>query len=129
MKKEENIKAVRDELRARNIEFALTNNWTKLLTLLKDHEGDSKYFKPVIDHGRFITNDAQRPEQEVIRVQFSKLKKDDNYESVLQELRARNITYEEGEQWRNLLTLLKLDEGDDKFFTPSTPIENFKISP
>ena len=62
MKKEENIKAVRDELRARNIEFALTNNWKTLLTLLKDHEGDSKYFKPVIAHGRFITNDAQIPQ-------------------------------------------------------------------
>ena len=128
MKKEENIKSVRDELSARNIQFSNKDNWTKLLTLLKEDEGDGKFFKPVIEYNRFITNDAQRPEEEVIRIQFSKLKRNENYEPIIQELRARNINFGNETQWRNLLTLLKDDEGDQKFFKPSTPIANFKIS-
>ena len=46
IKKDDNIKQVRDVLRARNISFELKDNWTHLIALLKKDEGDNKYFPP-----------------------------------------------------------------------------------
>ena len=86
------------------------------------------YFKPVTDFNQFITSDTQRSKEPVIRVQYSKLKRDNNFESIINELREQSIDYGSKRAWRNLLTLLKEDEGDNKFFTSVTPIENFKIS-
>ena len=58
MRKEENMKSVRDELRAQNIVFEKSDTWTTLLTLLKKDKGDLKYSKPKIEYSRFITKNA-----------------------------------------------------------------------
>ena len=110
------MKAVRDELRARSIAFENSNNWTKILTLLKEHERDSNYFKPITDHRKFITSDAQRSEEERVQIQYSKLRRKHNFESIISELNKRKIAYEAGTQWEILLTLIKEDEGNSIFF-------------
>ena len=123
------MKAVRNKLCAQNINFENSDNWKKLLTLLKEHEGNNKYFKTVTNFKEFITSDSQRSEEPVIHVQCSKLKRDDNFESIINKLKERNFDYGSNRVWRKLLTLLKEDEGDNKFFTLVTPIKNFKIRP
>ena len=56
MKKGENIEAVRNELIARGLgtQFDEKTNWTKLLGLLKTHEGNNKYFCPVTPYNNFM---------------------------------------------------------------------------
>ena len=56
MKKEHNMIAVRNELLARNIMFDDETKWTSLLKLLKENEGDNKYFKPLTDYDAFKWN-------------------------------------------------------------------------
>ena len=128
LKRDENIMQIRRELEARRVNFEASDNWTRLLTLLKENENDQKYFKPVTDYQVFITNDLQRPSVEVQRVQISRLKKDDNMEAVRGELRARNLSFDESATWTQLLTILKTDENDTRYFTPRTSIDSFIIS-
>ena len=64
MKKDDNMKQVRDELRARNVPFELNDNWTHLISLLKKDEGDDKYFFPKTDYSAFIVSDLQHPEDD-----------------------------------------------------------------
>ena len=60
---------------------------------LKKNKGDLKYFKPKIEYSRFITNNVQRSEDEVIWIQYSKLKQNENYESIIEELQVQNISF------------------------------------
>lgn len=78
MKKEDNMKAVREELKARQVAFEKSDGWMKLLTLLKAHEGDNKYFSPVTDYDNFVSSDMQRTDKEVSKIQYSLLKKSEN---------------------------------------------------
>ena len=127
LKRDENIMQIQRELEARRVNFEASDNWTRLLTLLKENENDQKYFKPVTDYQVFITNDLQRPSVEVQRVQISRLKKDDNMEAVRGELRARNFSFNESATWTKLLTILKKDMNDTRYFTPRTSIDSFII--
>ena len=56
MKKEHNLAAVRNELIRRNITFNEQTNWTALLKMLKENEGDKKYFKPLTNYDGFKWN-------------------------------------------------------------------------
>ena len=55
MKKIENLDAVRNELIARGLgaPFDEKTTWTNLLTLLKTHEGDKRYFTPLTSYNTF----------------------------------------------------------------------------
>ena len=121
---------MRRELQARNLSFEQTDNWTTLLNILKAHEGDNKFFKPLTGFENFVTSDHQRPEDDRIeRITFSRLRKNDNIEAVRDELRSRDITcFTEQTNWKDLLTLLKKHEGHQKLFTPCLSIDHFVIS-
>ena len=56
MKKEHNLAAVRNKLSERNILFNEQTNWTTLLKLLKQNEGDKKYFRPHTNYDQFKWN-------------------------------------------------------------------------
>ena len=50
--------AIRNELTARGMgeRFNVETNWTNLLKLLKEHEKDKKYFRPLTDYDAFKWN-------------------------------------------------------------------------
>ena len=48
------------------------------------------------------------------------------FDSVRAEVLARHIAFPPDINWRDLIKLLKNDEGDPKFFTPITNYDNFK---
>ena len=56
MKKDQNMIAVRNELLARNVMFDDETKWIALLKLLKENEGDKKYFKPLTNYDAFKWN-------------------------------------------------------------------------
>ena len=55
MKRDHNIDFVREELRTRGLErsFDMRTKWTSLLLLLKENEGNTKYFKSVTPYENF----------------------------------------------------------------------------
>ena len=63
MKKLANIDPVRNELRARSVEFETSTGWKALIKLLKEHENESndnsheKYFFPLTDYNNFVWNE------------------------------------------------------------------------
>ena len=59
------------------------------------------------------------------------MKRDDSLEAVKNELRARDFDNEllENKNWKDLIKILKDNEGDKTFFTPVTNYNNFKWSP
>ena len=70
------MKQVRKELKAKNIDFELSYTWTKVLTKLKYHKGNTKYFKPVTEYDCFVWTDLNNyGEKAVSKIQFSRLKK------------------------------------------------------
>ena len=56
MKKAYNLEAVRDECTAREIEFDATTNWTNLVKMIKEHEGDNRFFTPLTNYDCFKWN-------------------------------------------------------------------------
>ena len=58
LKKVHNMEAIRNELTARGMgeHFNAETNWTNLLKLLKEHEKDKKYFRPLTDYDAFKWN-------------------------------------------------------------------------
>ena len=56
--KSHNLDAVRDEVTARGIVFLPTTNWTSLLKIIKENEGNNKFFKPLTDYTNFKWNDS-----------------------------------------------------------------------
>lgn len=58
LKKVHNMDAIRNELTARGMgeRFNAATNWTNLLKLLKEHEKDNKYFRPLTDYDAFKWN-------------------------------------------------------------------------
>ena len=46
LRKNENIAVIREELTLRNVDHQTTTNWTQLLTLLKENEGNMRSFLP-----------------------------------------------------------------------------------
>ena len=63
MKKLENMEPVREELRARSVEFEMSSGWKELINLLKEHENKTnqnshvKYFFPLTAYNNFIWNE------------------------------------------------------------------------
>ena len=71
--KEKNVKQVRRELNTRGVAFDLTDSWTKLLTKLKEHEEDQKYFKPVTAYDAFVWTELNNyNHKKVSKVQYSR---------------------------------------------------------
>ena len=56
MKKAYNLEAVRNECTARGIAFDTTTNWTNLINMIKEHEGDNRYFTPLTNYDFFKWN-------------------------------------------------------------------------
>ena len=56
MKKAYNLEAVRNECTARGIPFDTTTNWTNLVKMIKEHEGDNRYFTPLTNYDFFKWN-------------------------------------------------------------------------
>eukprot|EP00957_Ditylum_brightwellii_P187463 14276791-Ditylum_brightwellii.AAC.1 len=58
MKKDNNIEAIQQELQARGLgdKFDGNTKWKILLVLLKENEGNEKYFKPVARYEHFKWN-------------------------------------------------------------------------
>ena len=52
MKKIHNVEQIRSESAARGLQYKFNEqtNWTELLKILKAHENDKKYFKPLINY-------------------------------------------------------------------------------
>ena len=46
-------------------------------------------------------------------------------QQVKAELNARNVNYDDIHNWTDLLNLLKVNKGDQKYFKPLTPYESF----
>ena len=65
------------------------------------------------------------------RIQIHKMKRDKNIEAVMSELQARGLghIFDDKATWTNLLTLLKTDEGDKKYFRPRIAYDSFKWLP
>ena len=61
LKKEPNFDAVRAEVLARHIAFPPDINWRDLIKLLKNHEGDPKFFTPVTNYDHFKWNESHFP--------------------------------------------------------------------
>ena len=53
LRKNENIAVIREELTLRNVDHQTTTNWTQLLTLLKENEGNMRSFLPRQPKERF----------------------------------------------------------------------------
>ena len=56
--KAHNLDAVCAEVTARGIAFLPTTNWTSLLKIIKEHEGNTKFFKPLTDYTNFKWNES-----------------------------------------------------------------------
>ena len=53
LRKNDKINIVREELTMRNVAFESTTNWTNLLTLLKENEGNLRSFLPHLPKDQF----------------------------------------------------------------------------
>ena len=60
------------------------------------------------------------------KIQYAKLLRDHNIEQIRRECDSRNLQYNETTNWRNLIKLIKQNEGDNKYFTPRTDYCLFK---
>ena len=130
MPMDRNFQQVRAELRARGVSFSLQDNWSALIKKLQDHEGDKKYFSPVTKYENFVWNDLHKEREEVSKITISSLRKNENIENIRSELSARNVAFDNSTSWKDLLTLLKDDEGGNrKEFAPRIPFERFVITP
>ena len=56
------------------------------------------------------------------------MKRDENIKATRSKLRARGLgqNFDDKATWKNLLTLLKKDEGDRKYFRPRIAYDSFK---
>ena len=50
MKKVHNMQAVRNECIARGISFEITTNWKKIINMIKEHEGNPRYFTSLTNY-------------------------------------------------------------------------------
>ena len=63
MKKKDNMDAVKNELKARLVDYESSTGWRELISLLKGHEkktnadAHEKYFLPVTEYNNFRWND------------------------------------------------------------------------
>ena len=62
------------------------------------------------------------------KIQYEKMKRDENINQVWLELQAHNIQFNRTDNWTQLFTLLKSYEGDDKYFKLVTAFSNFVTS-
>ena len=60
------------------------------------------------------------------KIQYHKLKKAHNLEQVRNELKERELPFDQTTNWTALLKILKEDEQDKKYFKPRTNYDNFK---
>ena len=60
------------------------------------------------------------------KIQYGKMKKDDNLEQVRRECDKRNLRYDANTNWTSLIKFIKEDEHDNKYFTPKTDYNLFK---
>lgn len=60
------------------------------------------------------------------KIQYAKLIKKHNMQQIKDELNARGITYDHQTNWTDMIKKLKNDEGDNKFFHPRIPYDNYK---
>ena len=60
------------------------------------------------------------------KIQYAKLLRDHNIEYIQKESDSCNLQYNETTNWRDLIKLIKQDEGDNKYFTPRTEYCLFK---
>ena len=66
------------------------------------------------------------------KIQYGKMRKNDNIEAVREELKARLVDFDSNTGWKDMIKLLKTHEkrtnavAHDKYFSPSTPYTNFK---
>ena len=56
--KDSNVDQVRRECDARKLQYTLSTNWTSLIKLIKTHEGDDKFFKPLTEYSAFKWNET-----------------------------------------------------------------------
>ena len=80
------------------------------------------------DYDNFVSIDMQQSDKEVSKIQHSFLKKNDNVAPIQDELRAHEVHFYKTTLWKDLLTCLKEDKGDNKLFQNIVPTEQFKIS-
>ena len=60
------------------------------------------------------------------KIQYAKLKKISNMDAIKSELRACELTYTNNTIWTTMTNAIKAQEGDNKFFTPSTNYDSLK---
>ena len=56
LKKAYNLDAIRKECLARGLQFDNSTNWKSLISMIKNHEKDNKYFKPLTNYNSFKWN-------------------------------------------------------------------------
>ena len=56
LKKAHNLNAIRKECLARGLQFDNSTNWKSLISMIKNHEKDNKYFKPLTNYNSFKWN-------------------------------------------------------------------------
>ena len=106
----------------------MSDTWTHLISLLKTHDGNPKYFFLVTDYDGFVVNDLQISKDNGIeRIKYSEIRRNENIAAIWDELRMRNITFDSNDNWTNLLTKLKENEGNEREFKPSLPIDRVKV--
>ena len=110
------MKAVREELKARQVAFEKKWWLDEIIYLAKSAKGDNKYFSSGTDYNNFVSSDMQQSDKEVSKIQYSFLKKNYNLAPIWDELRACEVHFDETTLWKDLLTCLKEDEGDNNFF-------------
>ena len=128
MRRDDNFFQVRKELQARNVPFALDDNWSSLLLKLKQHEGNDKYFLLVTGHDQFIEGQPDREDEE-IKVQFAKMRKNEaNIVAIREELTLRNVMFDKRTTWKDLLAMLKENEQSLRSFVPLLPKQRFVMT-
>ena len=63
LKKAHNLAQIRNELTARQLSFDQMMNWTKLISILKQHEGNKKFFHPLTNYDAFKWNSTHFDEE------------------------------------------------------------------
>ena len=63
LKKAHNLAQIRNELTARRLYFDQMMNWTKLISILKQHEGNKKFFYPLTNYDVFKWNSTHFDEE------------------------------------------------------------------
>ena len=60
------------------------------------------------------------------KIQYAKMLKKDNFEAVRNEMRARDLAFDENTTWTKMIKAIKEHEGDKKYFSPRTNYTDFK---